>query len=215
MARERKSTPEEIQLGKAMVVFANSNKNSPCAREAFDEINRLARPLLTSSLSRKGIPPAQIEDYIQNTFLAVWNKLQDSVRNNFNERSGRAWLYKTASREARRERCLKRTYLMTSAPSDNTGDDKWFWDSVVDEKFETPDINAQSHERAALALEAVEQINRTYSSALILYEFEDMRYHEIADHLKIKIGTVKFRIAKARGEIAQYMLSNPAALECL
>ncbi|MBI5186626.1 MAG: sigma-70 family RNA polymerase sigma factor [Nitrospinae bacterium] len=57
------------------------------------------------------------------------------------------------------------------------------------------------HETAQAAVAAIEELPDEYKKVVILKEYEDMSYEEIAEVLNIPIGTVRSRLNRARKEL--------------
>ena len=64
-----------------------------------------------------------------------------------------------------------------------------------------PEQLAIAGERERTIMRALDAVKQEYKVALILREIEELSYEEIADALKISIGTVKSRIARGREEM--------------
>ena len=62
----------------------------------------------------------------------------------------------------------------------------------------TPDEIYSLKERQKIVLREIERLPKKMKEVIILYEFEDYSYDEIAHKLKIPTGTVKSRINTAR-----------------
>ena len=54
------------------------------------------------------------------------------------------------------------------------------------------------HEQQALVETALNHLNPTFRTSVVLRDIEDMSYEEIADVLQISLGTVKSRILRGR-----------------
>ncbi len=79
------------------------------------------------------------------------------------------------------------------------------------QSLEIPDAEAdpakdyEKKERAALVHAAIRSLPPELAETLYLREFEDFSYDEIARILKIRTGTVKSRISRARDGIKKYL----------
>lgn len=77
------------------------------------------------------------------------------------------------------------------------------WDEpgeVVD-SGPTPLQLAADSERAELLGDALERLAPLYREVLVLYHFEHLKYHEIAETLDLPMGTVMNRIFRARKKL--------------
>lgn len=64
-----------------------------------------------------------------------------------------------------------------------------------------PVVAAIESEQARMLLGALEELPELYREILVLYHFEHLKYHEIAEVLEIPIGTVMNRIFRARKKL--------------
>jgi RNA polymerase sigma-70 factor, ECF subfamily len=67
-----------------------------------------------------------------------------------------------------------------------------------DDKFGTPEKNVLSSEMSLMVRGALEALPDRLRTILIMREFEEMSYEEIADILKCPVGTVRSRLFHAR-----------------
>jgi RNA polymerase sigma-70 factor (ECF subfamily) len=127
---------------------------------------------------------AQIaEDAAQETFIQAWLHLasyrpQTSLRN---------WLYRIAFNAAtdilRRERRILPNAIE---------------DLPLRDLQPNPEALLFRNERAALIQKAILSLPEASRAVLVLREYEEMSYHEIADTLDIPVGTVMSRLNYAR-----------------
>jgi RNA polymerase sigma-70 factor, ECF subfamily len=126
------------------------------------------------------------EDLTQEVFLRVYQGLPGfSLRSTFT-----TWLFQvTKNRVLDEMRALERRPRSVAMVEDLPGLD------VVDQPFErTETIDA--------VWRAVEDLNVDLKMALLLRDIVGFSYLEIADSLEITLATVKWRIYKAREEVA-------------
>lgn len=71
-------------------------------------------------------------------------------------------------------------------------DTQWSQEEITDTKM-----------RQKIILKAVDSLPTKMREVIILYEFEEMSYDEIATRLKISIGTVKSRLFTARNILSE------------
>jgi RNA polymerase sigma-70 factor, ECF subfamily len=60
---------------------------------------------------------------------------------------------------------------------------------------------------------AVEQLPPDFREVLVLREFEEMSYKEIASVIGVPIGTVMSRLARARDRLSALLTSSSLAME--
>lgn len=130
------------------------------------------------------------EDITAETFAAAW-----AGRANYDPTKGAfsSWLFGIAThliaRHARTESRRWRAYdrLEPSSPA------------AVDEDAIADEIDAL--ERFPLVTEALAKMRQRDRDIILLFAWENMSYAEIADALDIPVGTVRSRLARARGKL--------------
>jgi RNA polymerase sigma-70 factor (ECF subfamily) len=65
----------------------------------------------------------------------------------------------------------------------------------------SPIARVVEHERSGILLDALASLPEMYREILVLYHFEHLKYHEIAEVLDLPIGTVMNRIFRARKKL--------------
>lgn len=123
------------------------------------------------------------EDAAQETFIQAWvhfssYRPQTSLRN---------WLYRIAVNAA--------TDLLRKEKRILPDDIEDF--QLTDER-PSPESLVSQRERAVLVQKAVLSLPEASRAVLVLREYEEMTYHEIADALEIPVGTVMSRLNYAR-----------------
>ncbi len=144
--------------------------------------------------------PELARDLAQETFLRAYDRLASF-------RGGAAvgtWLYSIALNQVRSE-MRKRSAQKYGSPvsldaiSGGPGTDG--------PRFEPADHAAGAAERVAmkedcaLLLEEVARLDPEHRDVIVLREFQDLPYDEIADALEVPVGTVRSRLHRARGEL--------------
>ena len=123
------------------------------------------------------------EDAAQETFIQAWLHLssyrpQTSLRN---------WLYRIAVNAAT-DMLRKEKRIL---PND-------IGDLPLTDARPGPEVLVSQQERTALVQRAVLSLPEASRAVLVLREYEEMSYHEIADALDIPVGTVMSRLNYAR-----------------
>jgi RNA polymerase sigma-70 factor (ECF subfamily) len=135
----------------------------------------------------------EAEELTQEVYLKLWQNLhlyQDGS-------SFRAWAYRVARnlfvdayRKARHER--RATWV-----------DPEFLDSLPG--GDDPHATAVRHERLELARSGLEGLPEELAQVILLRDFADWSYDELANELDVPLGTVKSRLNRARRELAAVM----------
>ncbi len=134
----------------------------------------------------------QVEDLTQEAFIKAFSSLAS-----FNEEYAfSTWLYKIATNNS--IDYIRRRKLQTFSidkPIEARDSDYSF--ELPDESYET-DREMISDQRAAMLNEAIKNLPEKYRRVIHLRHVEEKSYEEIAEELKLPIGTVKAHIFRAR-----------------
>lgn len=153
-------------------------------RQAFTELVCRHQAGVVSFIYRMCGDPRLAEDAAQEAFVRVWQNL-----NNYKPQYAfRSWLYRIAANAAldalRRER--------PEAPID---------DLPLTDKAPTPEQAAEQDQRAAQVRQAVSRLSEPLRLVLVLREYQELSYQEIASALDIPTGTVMSRLNTARTQL--------------
>ena len=156
-------------------------------RAAFEELFEIYQPRLKYYVRRLDEGGANIDDILQDIWLAVFKKIHKLK----NAQSFAVWLYRIArnkvyDRFRRKERFVK-------LPEDDehpvSGGDE-------------PVFNANDAEKLHMAMDKIKPYHR---EVLTLCFIEQMSYQSIADVVDCSIGTVRSRIFYAKQSLRQEM----------
>lgn len=146
---------------------------------------------------------ASADDVTQDSFIKVFQGL-----NGFRGGSFRSWLLRIVTNSAydilRRS---KRRPTQPLLPADDDGEEldsaPWLADpnASVQENVEHKEL---SEEVRAL----MEQLPEAYRNVLILIDLYQLDYSEAAETLRIPLGTVKSRLARARLQMKEKLMNN-------
>ncbi|OJU95063.1 MAG: hypothetical protein BGO23_07350 [Solirubrobacterales bacterium 67-14] len=162
--------------------------------EAFDQHYELIFRYL-----RRRINSELASDLTAETFFIA---LRDLDKFDPERGSIRAWLFGIASNQMKREKRREKRELRAFA---RTGVDPAASDLTADSDRR---LDARSHQQElAAGLASLETGDR---EALLLYSWADLTYEEIAQALGIPVGTVKSRIARARGKLRKHLGASSA-----
>jgi RNA polymerase sigma-70 factor (ECF subfamily) len=142
--------------------------------------------------------PVEIEDMVQETFLKAFSRL-DTFQH---QSSFYTWIYRIATNTIldfmkRRGRSPVQTVedpelvMPMHAPSP---------------RISSPDAQMQRDEIAQITHGILEGMPEIFRTVLVMREFEDMAYQDIADVLGISIGTVESRLFRARARFKDKLL---------
>ncbi|CUS79275.1 RNA polymerase, sigma-24 subunit, RpoE [Candidatus Kryptonium thompsonii] len=136
-----------------------------------------------------------VEDLTQEVFLRVIESLKEY-------KFGSAlytWIYRITVNiciDEIRRRQRSRAYSLSDVLSQNP---------KAEPSHSHVEKTVEQKEMREIIEEAISKLPPEYKTALILREFEDLPYEEIARVLKIRVGTVKSRIFRARKLLAEHL----------
>jgi len=169
--------------------------------EDFDKLVHRYQNELYRYLARYTGDPALADDVFQNTFLQVHLK-----RGLYEDgRPVRPWLYSIATHQAvdaLRKVGRHPTVSLDQRTSPNESESGSLVDLLVSEG-EGPLAALQGEERRAWVRDCVARLPETLRQTLILAYHQDLKYREIAEILKIPVGTVKSRLHAALAKLQE------------
>jgi RNA polymerase sigma-70 factor (ECF subfamily) len=145
--------------------------------------------------------PSLAEDVFQNTFLQIHLK-----RGLYEDgRSFRPWLYAIATHQAVDTLRKAGRHPVVSldqriSPAQRESEAGSLLDLLVNEGA-GPLAELQEQERQKWVRDSIERLPDTLRQTLILAYHQDLKYREIADILKIPVGTVKSRLHAALSKL--------------
>jgi RNA polymerase sigma-70 factor (ECF subfamily) len=161
--------------------------------EAFgDLVSRYQDRLLGTLVTMLG-SVEDARDVAQEAFVQAYQKL-DSFRG---QSQFYSWLFRIAlNSSVDHHRRQRRPTVSIDATREQTGAEP------TDQHPEiSPTFGVERTERQALVQLALSKLSPDYRQVLILKEMEDMKYDEIAELVKIPVGTVRSRIHRGRAEL--------------
>lgn len=178
--------------------------------EDFNELVRRYERELFRYLVRYLGDSSLAEDVFQNTFLQVHLK-----RDLYEEgRPFRPWLYSIATHQAvdsLRKAGRHPTLSLDQASGGGSGEaDSGPLVDLLVGKGVGPLAELQEQERADWVRKSIEKLPEALKQTLILAYHQDLKYREIADLLKIPVGTVKSRLHAALARLQDMALASGA-----
>jgi RNA polymerase sigma-70 factor (ECF subfamily) len=169
----------------------------------FNELIRRYERELYRYLARYLGDAAQAEDVFQNTFLQVHLK-----RGLYEDgRPFRPWLYAIATHQAvdtLRKVGRHPTVSLDQRSGGGGGDaDPGALIDLLVNEGPGPLGELQEKERQAWVKASIERLPETLKQALVLAYYQDLKYREIAEILKIPVGTVKSRLHAALAKLGE------------
>jgi RNA polymerase sigma-70 factor (ECF subfamily) len=143
----------------------------------------------------------ELEDLVQDTFIKAYHRL-DTFQH---QASFSTWLYRIAVNT-----CLdflkrrgRSPVITVEDPELGTGGGGG---GRPERDLCAPDARLEREEVARVTHEALEELPEIFRTVLVLREFEELSYQDIADLLGISIGTVESRLFRARARFKEAVL---------
>jgi RNA polymerase sigma-70 factor (ECF subfamily) len=183
--------PDAASADWALVQQCAAGDDDACARLVTDHqrmVYQLALHLLGD--------PQEALDVSQEVFLRVFRTLGQ-----FRGHSTlRTWIYRIVINQAsNRQRWWRRRKKSQQVPIDDHT--QTHGELAESRHFAQPDRVLQQRETAGRVWDALNQLPFDQRSVVVLREIDGLSYEEIADSLGIAVGTVKSRLARARGTL--------------
>ena len=167
-------------------------------REAFTKlIVQYQVPLYNMALRMVGAPD-DAADIAQEAFLRAWEKIRT-----LRDAPFKSWLFQIAANLCYDHFRRGRRYGVM--PEDDQPV------KVVSLGIATPDPQerAEANERIRLVRDSIAALEPDMRMAIILRDVNGMSYEEIAGILRVPLGTVKSRIARARAAVQAQLQQHP------
>src|SRR5712691_10465221 len=169
-------------------------------REAFTQlIMQYQVPLDNMALRMVGRPD-DAADIAQEAFLRAWEKIRT-----LREAPFKSWLFQIAANLCYDHFRRGRRYGVMPE------DDQTSTSNVVGLGIATPDPQerAEANERTRLVRDSIAALDHDMRIAIVLRDVNGMAYNEIAAVLRVPLGTVKSRIARARAQVQECLQQHP------
>jgi len=156
--------------------------------KAFEEVySRFAQMVFNLAYRMSG-RAEDAEDLAQEVFLRIYRHL-----GRFNGRSAlKTWVYRVTLNHCR-SKLGRRRYPTQPLAEENDGEGA----RLIDEG-RSPEDQALANDAGRQVLAALRQVKPVFREAVVLRDLQGLSYDEIAEILKVRIGTVRSRIARGR-----------------
>lgn len=169
-------------------------------REAFEEIYHRYSTLVYNLALRMAGDPEQAADLTQEIFLRIYRHL-----GKFRGRSTlKTWVYRVALNH-----CRSRLARRRPAPQSLSGEDGEPERQIADPR-RGPEELAMAEDEGRRVTEALARLPAPFREAVTLRDLEGLSYQEIAEILRVRIGTVRSRIARGRDRLRELLEPSPA-----
>ena len=164
--------------------------------EAFEELVRLHEKKVYALTLRMCGNPEDARDAAQEAFLSAWRGLP-SFRG---EAGFSTWLYRLASNAAIEH--LRRNRRQREEDSLDAGE------MDAPDQSPGPQEAAEGSELQRAVADGLASLSEDHRRILLLREYQQLSYDEIAQTLDMDLGTVKSRISRARRALRKILLES-------
>jgi RNA polymerase sigma-70 factor (ECF subfamily) len=167
-------------------------------REAFTQLIVQYQVSLYNMALRMVGRPDDAADIAQEAFLRAWEKIRT-----LRDAPFKSWLFQIAANLCYDHFRRGRRYGVMP-DEDQTS-------NLVGLGIATPDPQerAEANERTRLVRDSISALDHDMRIAIILRDVNGMAYDEIAAILRVPLGTVKSRIARARAQVQDRLQQHP------
>ena len=167
-------------------------------RHAFGELVCQHYPGVVQVVYRLCGDPGLAQDMAQEAFLRAWIKFpsfhpQSSLRN---------WFYRIA---------VNATLDVLRRRSEVTLDDETI--QMIADQADSPETVLINKERVSFLQKAMQSLPEAARSVLVLREYGELSYQEIASVLGVPVGTVMSRLNYARNRLREILKTHQLLLE--
>ena len=159
--------------------------------EAFEEVYHRFAQMVFNLTYRMSGTVEEAEDLAQEVFLRIHRHL-----GRFNGRSAlKTWVYRVTLNHCRSKLGRKR-YPTQPLAEENDGEGA----RLVDEA-RSPEDQVLARDTGRQVTLALRELKPVFREAVVLRDLQGLSYDEIAEILKVRIGTVRSRIARGRDRL--------------
>jgi len=171
---------------------------------AYDELVRTYSASIFHVAYRMLGDSAEASDTVQEIFLKVFRNIGGFK----GEAALKTWIFKIAFSEIlNRLRWWKRRHrFATVSLDDQPNGNPMNVGYRLPSPAPTPEEVLQTKEQDEAIQQALSKLSRDHRSIIVLRDIEGFSYTEIADVLGVSIGTVKSRLARARGDLKKSLM---------
>ena len=167
---------------------------------AYDELVRTYNASIFHVACRMLGDTAEASDVVQEIFIKVFRNIGGFK----GEAALKTWIFRIAFSEIlNRLRWWKSRHRSSTVSLDDQPGANGHY---VTDSGPSPDEALESRERELAIQQALGKLSRDHRSIVVLRDIEGFSYTEIADVLGISIGTVKSRLARARGDLKKSLM---------
>ncbi len=168
-------------------------------QSSYDKLMKKYYQLIYNLIYRMISKKEDVEDLTQEAFIKAFNSLQKFDK----QFAFSTWLFKIATNNA--IDYLRKKKLSTfSIDKEIESDDSDYKFEIPDVEFR-PDKSIIDQQMRAILDEAIKSLPKKYRQVIVLRHKKEMEYEEIAQKLKLPLGTVKAHIFRGRELLNKYL----------
>jgi RNA polymerase sigma-70 factor (ECF subfamily) len=168
-------------------------------RDAFGVLVSRYQARLYNAAIRLVDSPEDAADVVQDAFLNAFQSLHSFK----GDAEFFTWLYRIAFNTAISLKRKRRAAISLDAAGPDGG-----IDPDDPSEYVKPGLALERSEEERQLQEAMVRLSHEHREVLILKDIEGMRYEEIAEILKVPIGTIRSRLHRARLELRELLQPN-------
>jgi len=177
---------------------------------AYEELlTRFQQPVYTLAL-RLLSDPSEASDVVQEVFLKVFR----NIGHFRNQSSLKTWIYRITVNEAHNARRWFFRHRRREVELDGGPEEVRNWKEIIPDGSRSPFDVVFDGEQHVMLEAALKRINPIFREAVVLRDIADLSYEDIAEVLRVSLGTVKSRILRGREalreELAGSLKDRPA-----
>ena len=143
-------------------------------------------------------------DVVQEVFLKVFRNI-----GSFRAQSTlKTWIYRITVNEAHNARRWFFRHRRREVDLDGDPDETRDWKENIPENGRSPFDEALNRERHVMIEAALARMNPIFREAVVLRDLTDLSYEEIAEILRVSLGTVKSRILRGREALREELAGS-------
>lgn len=164
--------------------------------QAFDQLVRRTQSRLYSSILRIVGSRDEALDVLQETYLKIYRNIHRFERGS----TFHTWAYRIAVNQSISHKRKRRLPNLRFSGS-SRGEDSHQIDPLDPRSSQTNLDRLMREERISQVEQALQSLPAAQRAVLVMCDYDDLKYEEIAEILDVPIGTVRSRIHRAREEL--------------
>jgi RNA polymerase sigma-70 factor (ECF subfamily) len=171
--------------------------------EAFNRLVLLYQDKIFSLTRRILCDQALAEDITQNTFLAAYRHISG-----FRNGSFRSWLYRIAVNNCYTEMRKLKNRPTVPLEFDEDSEERPLAQEDLPGSSPSPEREYERRELQQSIERALERLDADQRLVVSLVDIQGLDYQEAAQIMGVALGTVKSRLARARGKLRGWLVVN-------